>query len=416
MLGRGQWLRGAVLLAVAGASVLVTTASPVSAQARPASTQPSSLVTQFGDPRATTGDAFGTAVSVSGDAAAVGAPAWNLPATVGQVYLYRYEGNANTWALVATLTDPGASHSDGFGTAVAISGNTLVVGAEGTAGGANTAYVYVNNGGGWPTTPTVVLTDPGGNPLDQFGAAVAVHGQKMVVGAPFAQASHGAAYYYAAVAGQWSATPTVTLTNPDTSGQGWGTPCSEFGGSVAVAYSSVAVGGRSQCAGVVYLYRPANGVISQRTRRALLDPDPAAFLFGSSLALAGHTLVVGSPGERGNAGEADVYTRVGGIWPVVPNVELTDPAGQAGDSFGSSVAASPGTTVVGADGTSANNGAAYLYTPSGGVWSNTPSGTLTSGTSAPDLFGDAVGVSGHNVVVGAPGATSSQGAAYFYLT
>jgi len=83
----------------------------------------------------------------------------------------------------ATLRDPAASASDGFGGSAAVSGTTMVIGGIGTNADAGAAYVYVKGAAGWPTTPTVTLQDPGANANDIFSDSVSVSEGQMVIGA-----------------------------------------------------------------------------------------------------------------------------------------------------------------------------------------------------------------------------------------
>jgi hypothetical protein len=95
------------------------------------------------------------------------------------------------------LNDPAAAN-DYFGSSVAVSGKTVVVGALGTNSGAGAAYIYVKAASGWPTTPTATLNDPAATSDDHFGYSVAVSGKTAVVGAPGTNSFAGTAYIYQA--------------------------------------------------------------------------------------------------------------------------------------------------------------------------------------------------------------------------
>ena len=99
-----------------------------------------------------------------------------------------------------------------------MAGTTAVVGADDTGANssAGAAYIYEKGASGWPTTPTVTLTDPAATAGDEFGfsVAVAVTGTTVIVGAPLTSSSEGAAYIYVKGASGWPTTPTVTLTDP----------------------------------------------------------------------------------------------------------------------------------------------------------------------------------------------------------
>ena len=129
--------------------------------------------------------------------------------TVGSNYyvgaVYVYEKGRTGWSATPTTTLPGFTYQDAFGAAVALDGNRLVVGSDFGGTGQGVVYVYANGKGGWPTTPATTVMDPG--PVDpssngnRFGSAVAIESHTMVVGAfgtyAYNGSSLGQAYIYA---------------------------------------------------------------------------------------------------------------------------------------------------------------------------------------------------------------------------
>ena len=305
--------------------------------------------------------------------------------------------------------------NDQFGGAVAVSGDTVVIGArledssttgvnstpndDGTAADAGAAYVFVRNGTTWSQQaylkPVAIGTTQTG---DQFGISVAVSGDTVVVGAN----------------GEDSSTTGVNSTP------------NESASSSGAAY----VFGRS---GTVW------------TQQAYLKPGAvgttqAGDNFGTSVAVSGDTVVVGangedssttgvnsSPNDVGSAntsGAAYIFKRNGTTWSEQAYLK---PAAvgttQAADAFGRSVAVSGDTVVVGANGedsstlglnstpdeSASSSGAAYVFGRSGTVWTQhvylKPVAIGTTQTD--DLFGISVAMSGDTVVVGANGEDSS---------
>lgn len=88
-------------------------------------------------------DLFGTSVAMSGSTALIGAPGYGG----GQGAVYMYVQSSGTWTYQQTLNDPGRTTGDGFGTPVAMSGNTVVIGAPGTYSGQGAAYAFVYSSG-----------------------------------------------------------------------------------------------------------------------------------------------------------------------------------------------------------------------------------------------------------------------------
>src|SRR6266850_1115106 len=185
---------------------------------------------------------FGQSVAISGTTVVVGAPA-----ETGGGYLlagHAYIIDTTTDPLTFTLTSPNAEASGAFGQSVAISDTTVVVGAPGeTASGhslAGNAYVFDATDGSLLAT----LTSPNAQPNGAFGAAVAISGTTVVVGATWETAgvhSHaGHAYVFDATDGSL----LVTLTSPNAESFG------SFGESVAISCTTVVVGAHRETVGL----------------------------------------------------------------------------------------------------------------------------------------------------------------------
>lgn len=208
------------------------------------------------------------------------------------------------------LESPSPFARQAFGNAVSVSGDTLVVGAPGTAAGTplregvGAAHVYERDpsSGAWALQATLLGTDDMDEP-PRFGASVAIDGDTMVVGAPIADGSAyrdtGAAHVYERdAAGNWvrRATFTPTLTQPTTYSM-------LFGVRVAISGSTIAVGARADnpvagttASGAVYTYvrNPTTGTWSLE-QVIRLPIQESTELFGEGVAIDGDTLVVGAP-------------------------------------------------------------------------------------------------------------------------
>ena len=145
--------------------------------------------------------------------------------------------------------------------------------------------------------------------------------------------------------------------------------------------------------------------------------------FGAAVAIDGDTAIVGAPRNdiNGDAdqGAAYIFVRSGGIW--TQQDKLKAATGAAGDFFGGTVDISGDTAIVGACfndvGANVNQGSAYIFTRSAGVW--TQQQKLTSGDGAAnDLFGFSVTIDGDTAIIGAhladASANANQGAAYVF--
>ena len=159
-------------------------------------------------------DLFGFSTAVDGDTVVVSAPGDDDKGPIsGSAYVFVRQ--SGTWSQVAKLTASDAMAGEGFGEAVAVDGDTVVVGAPGDYD-KGSAYVFVKPEAGWTTaTETAKLTASDGAAVEVFGFSAAVDGDTVVVGATFDDAS-GAAYVYAKPAVGWdTATETAMLTPSD---------------------------------------------------------------------------------------------------------------------------------------------------------------------------------------------------------
>jgi uncharacterized protein (TIGR03437 family) len=371
-------------------------------------------------------DRFGTAVAVSGDTAVIGAP--NLTAPGGSPgAAYVFVRNGGTWTLQQKLTADDAAAGDGFGFSVAISGDTVMVGARGDDIGENmnqgSAYVFVRSGGVWTKQQKLLAEDGAGS--DGFGFSIAVRGDTAAVGAigkGGAIGRQGAAYVFTRSGTTW--TQQRLLTADD------GAAGDEFGYSVALSGDTVVVGsildtiGGNSDQGSAYVFVRNGGNWTQQ-QKLIADDGEAGDQFGNSVAISGDTLVVGAPlddiGGKIDPGSGYVFVRSGGTW--TKQQKLTADDGEVRDSLGISAAVSGDTIVLGADtdkiGENIIQGSAYVFARSGATWTQQQKLTAADGELG-DQFGSSVAISGTTVVVGAYGDKIGenflQGSAYVFVS
>ena len=173
----------------------------------------------------TVGDGFGFMLAVSGDTLVVGAPYTTIDGRLHQgaayVFIEPRGGWANASTPVAELTATDGAAHDGLGVSVAISRHTIVAGAPGHNDFQGAAYVFVEPAGGWANaTQTAKLTASDGAPEDQLGNSMAISGDTIVGGAEGAtigdNAGQGAVYVFVKPTGGWAnGTQTAKLTASD---------------------------------------------------------------------------------------------------------------------------------------------------------------------------------------------------------
>jgi hypothetical protein len=358
-------------------------------------------------------------------------------------------------AAANRLTASDGAADDGLGSSVAVSGNAMVVGAPyatvGGHAGQGAVYVYTNSGGSW--TQAAKLTAADGAAYNNFGYSVGISGGTVVVGAPSAsvngQAKEGAAYVFSGSGSAW--TQQAKLMASD-GGAGY-----QIGYAVAVSGTTVVAGavGCPATVGRAYVFTPSGGAWTQHAEliapngcghslaasdgtvvlgalgwgayvftessgvwslQATLKPSGLTGYYpvGSSVAVSGSTVVLGVP-AAGITGAAYVFTSSGGVWS--QQAKLTAPEGATSDMFGASLAISGGTVVVGGPDAivngRANQGETYAFTNAGGAWAQQAELSASDGATG-DQLGTSVAVSGTTVVAGAPYANSLLGAAYVF--
>ncbi len=369
----------------------------------------------------TADDLFGIVVAISGDTVVVGAYGDNGNQGSAYVFVKPGGGWATTSTFTAKLTASDGAAGDVFGIAVAISGDTVVVGAPGDNSSQGSAYVFVKPGGGWATTSTFTakLTASDGAGSDGFGFAVAISGDTVVVGAFGVGIFQGAAYVFVKPGGGWATTSTFTakLTASDGGANDY------FGAAVAISGDTVVVGafGDNSDQGSAYVFvKPGGGWVTGTETAKLTASDGAAGdQFAIAVAISGDTVVVGVNGDNFAQGSAYVFVKPGGGWATTSafDAKLTASDGAGSDEFGFAVAISGDTVVVGALGNNSAQGSAYVFVKPGGGWATTSTFTAkltASDGGANDFFGIAVAISGDTVVVGAFGNNSAQGSAYVF--
>lgn len=318
---------------------------------------------------------FGCAIATDNDVVVIGAR--TAPGYIGSMtrpgaaYVYQManESLQLTQVLLPEVTEWGQ-----FGSSVAISGNTIVVGAPlGLSNGVNSGFasIFKKNDATWQRDAKLTL--PMGEPNDEFGMSVATDGTTVVIGAPRRSSSaedSGAAYIYEKIDGEWQQTAAI-----DAPAGGIG---DAFGGNVAVDGDTIAISAMNDDTdgpgrGSVYLYRniASNWQLSQR----LAAPEiTSGFAFGQQLSMKTGVLAVTMSGyadAQSFYGAVVVYGQAeGGQWleSSVISLNSTTPYNQSNLKFARDVAIDGDRLAVGAETSSPSLAKAYYYRRVNGTW------------------------------------------------
>lgn len=404
------------------------------------------------------GDHFGSVVALTDDTLVVGVPGEDSAATgvngdssnqdaVDSGAAYVFTHRVDEWFFHSYLKASNTDDGDLFGAAVAISGDTVVVGAPYEDSTSPTraigaAYVFVRRGGNW-SQQALLKSDSSGS-FGGFGGSVAISGDTIVVGASDPGLSgNGAAYVFTRSGEQWTQSAVLVATSPDA--------YDYFGSSVAIERDTIAIGAPGEAssatgvdgdatlndemwAGAAYVFERRSGGWTQtaylKTRFGsgrCFRCDSARDTFGASVSVQGDRVLVGAPNEDSNAvgingsnyngdpvghGAAYLFVKREGRW--VDDSQLRPSAPSEYTSYGASVAISGGSIVVGSSDTGALD-LAHAYVQPLGPWVERPllQGEMI-GPYDDSHFGASVAIGGGWIAVGARGENEERGAVYLF--
>ena len=367
-----------------------------------------------------TSDYFGYSVAMDGDTAVIGAyrDTYDAGSDFGSVYVFTRSGG--TWTQQAKLNATDGATNDFFGISVAVDGDTVVIGAyhdddRGTDSGS--VYVFTRSGTTW--TQQAKLNASDGAAGDMFGYSVSVDGDTVVIGAwgddYGAGTDSGSAYVFTRSGTTWM--QQAKLNANDVAAYN-----AYFGYSVLVDGDTAVIGAPydyGSYSGSAYVFTRNGATWTQQAK--LNATDGAGFdNFGISVAVNGDTAVIGAYLDDdlgGQSGSAYVFARSGATWTQQAKLNAND--GAVGDRFGYSVSVDGDTVVISAhrdDDRGTDSGSAYVFTRSGGTWTQQAKLNASDGA-AEDDFGYSVSVDGDAVVIGAPNDDDkgiNSGSAYVY--
>lgn len=359
-------------------------------------------------------DEFGFSIAIDGDAMVIGAR--DRFVEVGAVYVFRHNGS--TWVEEAYLTSTGATSSDFFGSAVAIDGDRIVVGSPSDddpvlGGNAGSAYVFDWNGSAW--TQTQKLLPSALSESDDAGSSVAISGDRILIGSPhddIGPGGSGAAYTFL-----WNGSSWVEEQQLLADDRAFG---DNFGHAVALEGTTAVItapfsDNDAANTGSIYRFEFDGSSWSQVGKHVASDREADDY-FGRALAFDGVRALVTAWGDDDlgtTAGAAYILEWNGTSWVELPKLHASD--GATLDQFGRAAGIDGGRAVVGAT-LSSRTGAAYVFHQNGSTWSEADILTASDDTTW-DRFALSLALENDTAVVGAyldDDAGSASGSAYVY--
>lgn len=347
-------------------------------------------------------DTFGLAIAIDGSTVIVSKGAVIPQSGPGSLYAFTQAGGK--WTQAQKFQPPGIQIGEWFG-ALDLEGTTLVASTTpqlNTLGSnAATAYVFEKSGSTWAATQQLLPSDPGAQ--DDFGSWIAVSGTTAVVGAARKGdqgPGSGAVYVFDKVGSAWTQTQKLVASD--------GAATHIFGTSVDISGSTIAVGAPGDAShgnftGAVYVFQKGGSVWSE-TQKLVASDAAAKRYFGERVALSGTSLVVsawGDAAQGNNAGAVYAFEQSSDTYAQVQKIVPADAGAQ--DRFGAALALRNGLLVVGSvgdDDRGINTGATYLFTKSGPTWTQLRKITTSDSTTDED-FGAAVATDGTWLAVAA---------------
>ncbi len=287
---------------------------------------------------------YGSAVAMGDGVAFVSQPGNDY--APGFVYMYRTAGGQ--WAPAGRLAAPDSARADGFGSAVALDGSTLMVSSSTNGNNRGKVYVFSGSGTQWKSAQELTITADSG----RFGQSIMLAGNMAAISAPALDGGKGAVYLFKRSGSQWTRDTMIQPSDAEAR--------SGFGSSVAMQGDLMVIGavGADSGVGTAYVYRKAGTGWTQEAKLRLPGLDGRAGM-GSSVAIKDGDVYVGIPQGFGFTGAVAIFTHdtARKRWTSRERLQAFDAAG--GSRFGSSIAFVGNEIWVSAPGAGRGMGAIY---------------------------------------------------------
>jgi len=376
------------------------------------------------------------ALSADGNTAIVGGPAdgGNINICcgfIGAAWVYTRSGGVWT-QQGGKLVGTGAAGNAGQGSSVALSadGNTAIVGGAADGGfsfgfGPGAVWVYTRSGGVWTQQGSkLVGTGAVGNAGQGSSVALSADGNTAIVGGPSDNGGIGGAWVFTRSGSVWTqqGTNLVGTGAVGNAGQGSSVALSADGNTAIVGGS-----GDNHDFGAAWVFTRSGGIWTQQGGKLVGTNAIGSAQQGFSVALSGdsNTAIVGGSGDNNSLGAAWVFTRGGSVWTQQGSKLVGTGAVGAAAQGSVALSADGSTAIVGGFGDNSQRGSAWVFTRSGGVWTQQGSKLVGTGAVLAARQGFSVALSGdaNTVLVGGPGddvvpftvPAKSIGAAWVFL-
>ncbi len=299
-------------------------------------------------------DHFGAAIALSGDVLAVSSKTGS-----GKVYLFgRSAGDG--WSETTVLSGTGSSDGDEFGTALAVSDDVLLVGAAGTGNEAGVVYAFSRNEAGqWGQE--AILTAPDSSGGDRFGAAMAVSGDLLLIGAPGRDRRTGVVFSFRRTDGVWVKHEEVSPFGLDRNNR--------FGSRIVMngEHALISAPFYQRSMGAVFMFELDEDGSWRKGLTQVPFDSGANLRYGTATAFVGEDIWIGATGANKFLGAVYAISGDGeGNWKSAS--KITYEGSERGSQFAASLAASDELVVVGQPNVDFGTGAAVVFKKENDTW------------------------------------------------
>ncbi|MFZ4798168.1 MAG: putative Ig domain-containing protein [Bacteroidia bacterium] len=302
---------------------------------------------------------------------------------------------------------------------VSADGNTAIVGGFGDNGSLGAAWIFTRSGTTWSQQGNK-LVGTGNIGASQQGTAVSISadGNTAIIGGPNDSNNLGAAWIFTRSGTTWSQQGNKLVG----SGSIGTTIFQSQSVSISADGNTAMIGSSwdNNYQGAVWVFTRSAGIWSQQGSKLTGSGATGSPYFGTSLCLAadGNTAIVGGPNVNSNLGAAWIFTRSGGVWNQQGNSLLgTGYTGAARQGTSVSLSADGNIALLGGINDNAGLGAAWVFTRSGTTWSqqgNKLVGTGSVGSSVYQGYAVSLSADGNTALIGGRNDNSNQGAAWLF--
>nr|WP_162143083.1 FG-GAP-like repeat-containing protein [Pedobacter glucosidilyticus] len=317
------------------------------------------------------------------------------------------------------LVGTGAVGSAVQGNSVSVSadGNTAIVGGYNDNGALGAAWIYTRNGNIWTQQGgKLVGTGATGVARQGWSVSISADGNTAIVGGYTDNSSIGAAWVYTRTGSTWTQQGNKLVSSDaiGASQQGYSVSISADGNTAIVG----GIGDNSN-AGAAWIYTRNGGIWTQQGNKLVGTGATGAAQQGFSVSISsdGNNAIVGGVADNSNAGAVWIYTRNGTTWTQQGNKLVgTGSIGAARQGRSVSISADGSTAIVGGNEDNNFTGAAWVYTRSGGTWTQQGNKLVGSGSTGAARQGRSVSISGdgNTAIVGGDTDESNAGAAWLF--